>query len=405
MNSEAITLRAKRVAARLEELALVSEEEARLTRTYGSPAMRAANDLVSSWAREAGLGTSIDAIGNLRCRTMGESATLLLLGSHLDTVRDAGRFDGALGVVAALDCIAHRTPRKFEIELIGFCDEEGVRFQSTYLGSRAVAGTFDRATLALRDDRGIALGEAIRIFGGDPSRLDSCTVAREALLGYVELHLEQGPVLEVADEPLGVVTAIAGQSRLAVEFRGQAGHAGTTPMTMRRDALTAAAEFTLAVESSARLQGGLVATVGRLEIGQAASNVIPGQVALTVDVRSASDTTRRVAVATLESIARSTAARRGLQLEWRIVQETAAAACDLDLRQSLKQAVTASGHVPIELPSGAGHDAAALTEAGIHSALLFVRCRGGLSHHPEEFVSEADLGAALAAMDAFLASL
>lgn len=397
--------RAARVQTRLEELALVSEEESSLTRTYGSPALREASRLVGGWAMDAGLDVRTDAIGNLRARTRGYSKQTLLLGSHLDTVRNAGRFDGALGVLVALDCIAARGPGKAEIELLGFCDEEGVRFHTTYMGSRAVAGNFDEADLALRDAAGIALGEAIRANGGDPRGLKSCAVFREGLIGYLEVHLEQGPVLEAAGEPLGIVSAIAGQSRIAVEFIGRAGHAGTTPMSMRRDALTAAAEFVLAAESSARMQSGIVATVGEIEVRSAASNVIPGRVALTVDVRSGQDASRRVAAGTLEHLARSIASRRSLQLEWRVVQETAAARCDTHLCAAFMRAVEAYGGNPLPVPSGAGHDAAALIAAGIPAAMLFVRCKGGISHHPEEFVARDDIEAALAVMDLTLAEI
>ncbi|MBS0659214.1 MAG: Zn-dependent hydrolase [Verrucomicrobia bacterium] len=395
--------RARRVQTRLEELALVSEEESVLTRTYGSAALRDALRLTASWAADAGLAVQFDAIGNLRARTRGNARQRLLLGSHLDTVRNAGRFDGALGVLVALDCIAARGPlRKAELELIGFCDEEGVRFHTTYLGSRAVAGTFDPGDLALRDAAGIALGEAIRANGGDPRQLDTCIVPRDGLLGYLEVHLEQGPVLEAAGEPLGIVSAIAGQTRIAVEFIGRAGHAGTTPMSMRRDALTAAAEFVLAAESSARMQSGIVATVGEIEVRSAASNVIPGRVALTVDVRSGQDAARRVAAGTLEHLARSIATRRSLQIEWRVVMETPAARCDPNLCAAFMRAVEAADGNPLPVPSGAGHDAAAFIAAGIPAAMLFVRCRAGVSHHPDEFVALEDIEAAIAVLDGVL---
>ncbi len=397
--------RAARIVSRLEELALISEEEARLTRTFGSTAMREVNRVVASWAADSGLRVWTDAIANFRARTTGSAPRTLLLGSHLDTVRDAGRYDGPLGVLVALDCMAQVGKRGFEIELAGFCDEEGVRFHSTYLGSRALAGSFDPAALKLTDGTGITLAEAIRQAGGQPGNLASCAIARDGLLGYLEVHLEQGPVLEAADEPLGIVTAIAGQTRLSLTFTGRAGHAGTTPMEMRRDALPAAAEFVLAVESIARMQGGLVATVGRLNIPNSAGNVVPGRVQLSLDLRSVIDGTRRVAVATLEQMARGIASRRALQLEWRVVQETVAAGCDPRLRAALGAAVASLGHSPLELSSGAGHDAAALIAAGIPSGMLFVRCRGGVSHHPEEYVAPADITEAVRALDACLAGL
>lgn len=397
--------RAERIVDRLLSLAAISEDEGRLTRTFGSDEMRRANELVGLWMRQAGLKTSVDAIGNLRARTIGSAPRRLLLGSHLDTVRDAGKFDGALGVLLALEALAARPLLSYDVELLAFSDEEGARFQSTYLGSRAVAGTFDPATLALHDERGISLEQAIRDFGGDPAQIAACRVAAEEIVGYAEIHLEQGPVLERLGEPLGVVRAIAGQTRVALEFIGHADHAGTTPMRLRRDALAAAAEFILAAEACAKSRSSLVATVGQIEVPNSASNVVPGRVALTLDVRASDDPSRRRAVAALERAAGEISRGRRSSLIWRIVQESPAAACDPDLRLEWADAIAETGHQPQELVSGAGHDAAAFIHAGIPSAMLFVRCRDGLSHHPDEFVAPADIATALLATDQFLQRL
>ncbi len=397
--------RAERIVDRLLSLAAISEEDGRLTRTFGSDAMRRANELVGLWMRQAGLKTSVDAIGNLRGRTIGSAPRRLLLGSHLDTVRDAGKYDGALGVVLALEALAARPLLSYEVEVLAFSDEEGVRFQSTYLGSRAVAGTFDPATLALRDERGITLEQAIRDFGGDPAQITECRLPAEEIIGYAEIHLEQGPLLEQLGEPLGVVSAIAGQTRVALEFIGHADHAGTTPMQLRRDALATASEFILAAEACAKSVRSLVATVGQIDVPHAASNVVPGRVALTLDVRAGDDPRRRRTVAALERAAGEISRSRRSELRWRIVQESPATACDASLRGNWADAIAEIGYQPIELVSGAGHDAAAFIHAGIPSAMLFVRCRDGLSHHPAEFVAPADIATALLATDQFLQRL
>ena len=397
--------RADHIVERLLALAAISEDHVCLTRTFGSEAMRRANELVGVWMREAGLQVSVDAIGNLRGRTIGSAPRRLLLGSHLDTVRDAGKFDGAMGVLVAIDALSARPLLSFEVEVLAFSDEEGARFQTTYLGSRAVAGTFDPAMLALRDERGITLEQAIRDFEGDPARLAECRIPPAEIIGYAEIHLEQGPVLEERAQPLGIVSAIAGQARVALEFIGHADHAGTTPMRLRRDALAAASEFALAVEAGAKAVRALVATVGRLEIPHSASNVVPGRVALTLDVRAADDARCQRAVETLERTAGEICRSRRCELTWRPVQATSAAACDAYLRGEWTGAVEEVGHCPVELLSGAGHDAAAFIHAGIPSAMLLVRCRDGLSHHPDEFVATSDIASALLATDQFLQRL
>ncbi len=388
---------AQRLARRLDELAHCTDAPPRLTRLAYSPAMRRAHDLVGDWMREAGLTVRVDAVGNLVGHREGTTpgAKTLLLGSHLDSVRNAGRFDGPLGVLLAIACAEERPTLPFAIEVLGFIDEEGVRFQSTYLGSRALAGTLPPEALAITDADGVSLREAIRQFGCDPSALPTERREPDTLIGYVEAHIEQGPVLEARHQPLGVVSAIAGQTRVAITFTGEAGHAGTVPMSLRKDALCAAAEFIIAAQKTAEEIEGLVATVGQLTIPGAASNVIPGRVALTLDVRHPSDSVRREQVQRLEECART---GTGFAVDWQVVQETNAVVCDHTLSKKLAEAV---GPDAIVLPSGAGHDAAALA-ALCPVAMLFVRCRGGVSHHPDEFASEEDLGAALAALVRFL---
>ncbi len=371
-------------------------------RPFATDAMRRVHELVSGWMREAGMTVARDNIGNLRGRYEGTGGATLLLGSHLDSVRDAGRFDGPLGVIVAIAAVQrlHGEGRKlpFAVEVLAFADEEGVRYGTTYLGSRAVAGTLDEADLYRRDAQGISMAEAIRSFGGDPDRLADDRWHGGDLLGYVEVHIEQGPVLEHRGLPAGVVRAIAGQDRMVVTFTGEAGHAGTVPMDRRRDALVVAAMFVIAIEQEARAHEGLVATVGRLEVRPGGTNVIPGQVGLSVDVRHADDAARLASAQRIIAGAHALAEGRGLTAEVASVSENAAVACAPRLIELMARA--AGGDVPL-LVSGAGHDAvpmSSLTDVG----MLFVRCKGGVSHNPAESVTAEDVGVAIDVLGRFL---
>jgi allantoate deiminase len=357
------------VLERCARLGEVSEEDGLLVRRYGTDAMRRANALVAGWMAEAGLTAREDAIGNLLGRR--GDGPMLLLGSHLDTVRDAGRYDGPLGVLVAI-AAAQRTT--VPLEVAGFADEEGLRFGTAYLGSAPLAGRFDPAWLGFRDDDGIALAD---VLPGDPA-----TAVRDDLRAYAEVHIEQGPVLERLGEPVGVVTAINGQSHADVTFVGEAGHAGTVPLRGRRDALTAAAEWVLAVEGTG--------TVGRLHVEPGARNVIPGRAAMTLDVRDPDDATRRAAFAALRERAQEIAARRGVALEWTDGGDHPAVVLDERLGEAWG--------VGTRLPSGAGHDAAMLASI-VPATMLFVRCRGGISHNPAESVQEADVAVAIDALE------
>lgn len=401
---------AQRIMRRIETLARISEEPGRITRTFASPAMRRANKLVAGWMREAGMKTRGDAVGNLFGHYPGKKpgAKIVLLGSHLDTVRNAGKFDGPLGVVLAIACVEqlHRLRLRlpFTIEVVGFADEEGVRYQTTYLGSKAVAGCFNRHDLKRRDANGISMATAIKKFGGNPEKIKSARWNAKQLLGYIEAHIEQGPVLEQKNKAVGVVTGIAGQSRARVKFCGLAGHAGTVPMAQRRDALCAGAEFVLAVERYAQKSKELVATVGQISAQPGASNVIPGEVGLTLDVRHASDAKRRVATRQLHDEALAIARRRKVRLMFEKVHEAGATDCSPELTALLARAVGRHQKVIPRLPSGAGHDAAVM--AGITPvAMLFIRCKGGISHHPNESVSAKDVRVSLEVLNDFLLSL
>ncbi|MDB6016185.1 MAG: allantoate amidohydrolase [Pedosphaera sp.] len=398
---------AQTVMERIEALARISEEPDRLTRTFGSPAMRQANDLVATWMREAGMTVSEDAIGNVIGRYPGreESGKTFLLGSHLDTVRDAGKYDGPLGVIAAIACVQQlhqsQTLLPFAIEVIGFADEEGVRYQTTYLGSKVLTGRFNEQDLKRFDSRGISMADAIRTFGGNPDKLKEGRRDPQQLLGYTEIHIEQGPVLEKKYQPVGVVTAISGQMRVRARFTGQAGHAGTTPMGLRRDALVAAAHFITAVEVSTNDFPGLIATVGQIEALPGASNVIPGEVILTVDIRHHVDATRTSACARLNEVAHRTAEKRGIALDWEIVHEAQSVPCSHELTALLSKAAKRHLVEVTELASGAGHDAAMLGEI-TPMAMLFVRCEGGISHNPAEAVMTDDVRVAIAVMGDYL---
>jgi allantoate deiminase len=381
------------VLERCARLGEISEERGLLLRRYATPAMRDANALVAGWMRDAGLDVRADAAGNLIGRLEGERPEALVLGSHLDTVRDAGRFDGPLGVVAAIAVVERVGRLKLSLEVAAFADEEGVRFGTAFLGSSAVVGAWDPAWAGLTDADGVRLGDALRAFGGDPDRVGAA--AWSAVRAYCELHIEQGPVLETLGAPVGVVTAIAGQSHASVRFIGTAGHAGTVPMDGRRDALPAAAEFVLVAESLARARAGLVATVGQLAVEPGARNVIPGAVELSLDIRHIDDGERRAAVAALRETADVLAAKRGVALVWRELADIAAVPLEVE-----PLAAAAGSDVP-RLASGAGHDAAMLARIA-PASMLFVRCRGGVSHHPDEAVSEADVAVALDVLEGYV---
>jgi allantoate deiminase len=392
---------------RLDILGALSDEPGRLTRPFAGDAMRRAHERVGAWMREAGMAVRHDNIGNLHGRYEGAAPgdPTLLLGSHLDTVRDAGKYDGPLGVMVAIAAVQQlhdaETRLPFAIEVIAFADEEGLRFSSTYLGSRAVAGTFEPADLQLTDADGVTMADAIRAFGGDPAQLDEDRWSTGALLGYFEVHIEQGPVLESQGLPVGIVSAIAGQNRHRLVFTGEAGHAGTVPMKRRHDALVAASVFVQAVEGYAGTHEGLVATVGQLIVEAGAANVVPGQVTLSLDVRHADDADRLIASRRLLDIAARIADNRNIALATSQTSENAAVPCSPELVSTLVHAVRDIGLPVAHLASGAGHDVvpmATLTDVG----MLFVRCKGGVSHNPAESVTTADVGVSIDVLGRFV---
>ncbi len=390
-----------RADAMLAELAAISAEPGRLVRLFLTPEHRRAADLVARWMQEAGLAVTEDALGTVRGR-WGDGPRLLI-GSHIDTVIDAGRYDGPLGVVAGILAARHfiqsGSKLPFGIDVLAFGDEEGSRFPATLSSSSACAGVFEEASLRLADGKGITLGNALKAYGKNLADIASAAYARGEAAAYVEVHIEQGPVLEAKGEPLGVVTAIVGQSRVRVTVRGKAGHAGTVPMAMRRDAIAGAAEMVLALERLAREQGtdGMVGTVGRIEVSPGAVNIIPAQATFTVDLRSLTDSIRLAALAEFRREAERLATARGLRVSFETFHEVGTVHMAPALREVLAASIAGLGHTPVALPSGAGHDAQIMARL-CPSAMLFVRCRGGISHHPTEFASVADMGQAIAAL-------
>lgn len=396
---------AEEVLARCDVLAGYSEEPDRITRTFLCEPMRGVHECLGEWMRAAGLDVRLDPAGNLIGHYLAAraDAPVFLIGSHLDSVPNAGKYDGVLGVllgVAAVQALGGRR-LPFGIDVLGFCEEEGIRFRFPYLGSRAVCGQFDPALLERTDAAGVTLAEALRNFGLDPAQLSRAAYPAERALGYLEAHIEQGPELDARGLPLGVVEAIAGQSRLWLRFEGQAGHAGSLPMERRQDALAAAAEFVVAVEEHARAVGGLRATVGTLAVAPGAVNVVPGSARLSLDVRHAQDAVRERATAELLQRAEAAAGRRGVRLRLDQAEHHPAVPADARLSDLLEASARARGYAPPRMVSGAGHDAAVM--AGLAPmAMLFLRSPGGVSHHPDEAVRPDDVAATLDVLVAFL---
>ncbi len=399
-----LTTKARDVVRCCRLLANYSEEPGFTTRTFLSPPMRNVHAHLTPWMEASGMTVGVDHAGNLRgvYAASSPAAPRLFIGSHLDTVTHAGAFDGVIGVVLAVALIdllgGQRLP--FTIEVVGFSEEEGVRFGVPFIGSRALTGSLDEDLLGRRDAEGRSVADAIHDYGLDPSCVGQARANGDAL-GYVEFHIEQGPVLDNLGLPLGIVDAIVGQSRLAVAFSGAANHAGTTPMNARRDALAGAAEWIGAVEGLARDTPGLVGTVGQIRALPGAVNVIPGICETGLDVRHADDAVRSAAVASLVERARAIASRRGLDVQWDVRLEQPSTAMSPPLIAMLERAVAHSGFPVHHMSSGAGHDA--MIMAGrMPAAMLFVRSPGGLSHHPDETVVEDDVAAALGAGRQFL---
>lgn len=389
-----------RVLLRLDALAAISSGEGMLTRLAFSPEMQQANALVGDWLTQAGFSTRIDAAGNLIGRREGREAGLraLMIGSHIDTVRDAGRYDGTLGVVVAIECAEvlrdeiGRWP--FALEIVAFGDEEGSRFGTTVLGSLAMAGMLQQSRLDLMDSDGTTARDAIAGFGLDPASLDQAARRPQDLIGYLELHIEQGPVLESRNLSVAAVSGIFGATRGKVTIKGEAGHAGTVPMNLRRDALAGAAEMIGALEDICTGQADLVGTVGTFDIANSAANVVAGVVTFSFDIRALDDHLRATVLDKMASRFADIAARRRLAVDINRISDADTSLCGTGLQSAIGDAMRDLGHEPLTIPSGAGHDGAhikTITDYG----MIFVRSKGGISHSPAEYTSPADIGAAL----------
>lgn len=388
---------AERLIGICHQLARYSEEAGRTTRTFLAPSTQGVHQQLRTWMEQLGMTVMMDGIGNMRglYPAVTSDAPRLLIGSHIDTVPNSGAFDGVLGVVIGLGLIERLEGRKLDyaIEVIAFSEEEGVRFGIPFLGSRALVGTLDAALLARQDSHQISVEQAVRDFGLNPGQIPAAGMGSE-YAAYLEFHIEQGPVLEQIGVGLGVVETVVGQTRMDCTFQGQANHAGTTPMFLRKDALTAACEWVAAVENRARATPGLVATVGRLEVSPGTGNVIPGEVKLSLDVRHAMDHTRTSAGNMLLTEARRIAAERGITFNAILRLDQPAVPMNEALIQQLAVSVSATGYPLVPITSGAGHDAMIIAEK-LPCAMLFLRSPGGISHHPNETVLVPDVKAAI----------
>lgn len=403
MHNDQIGEVTKRILNRCDQLAGISEMSGGILRQYLTEEHRRGNQLMADWLTDAGLQTWQDAVGNQWGRLASDNpdAPRLVLGSHLDTVPNAGRYDGILGVLLGIELLTHYTsqaPLPFHLDVVGFADEEGTRFGTTLIGSKALADKFSADWLAIADADGVTMQQALEQFGLSPDNTRDAALSDENLLGYWEVHIEQGPVLESLDQPLGIVSGIAGARRANINIRGQAGHAGTTPMNLRQDALAAAAELIQFIEQSAlKCQRGEVATVGNLTVKPGATNVIAGYCTMSLDVRALDDSDRDQLIDQIREHAETIATERNVAIAFDWTHEASAVRCDEAFQNLLSDAARHQGYTAPTLPSGAGHDAMAVADI-TPIAMLFLRSPRGLSHHPEESVIETDVQASIAVM-------
>jgi allantoate deiminase len=391
-------LNVERMIKRIEEMANCSSTDRGVTRLSFTKESEAASKLVSEWMRDAGMSVRRDELGNVIGRFEGtqSDAPALIIGSHLDSVIEAGKYDGILGVITGIEIVhtlfENGVRPNCPIEVVGFCDEEGTRFNTALLGSRAMAGSLRDEDLRAKDDNGVTLAAAMQEMGFDPSRYKLAARKPEMVLGYIELHIEQGPVLEQMNQSCGVVSGIAGASRYQFRVEGLAGHAGTVPIHMRKDALAVTSEMILVIEQIALEYQDIVATVGKLSVYPGASNVIPELVEGTLDIRCIDDKRKQDALNHIIEECQQICRRRGLSCEFHKIMDSPAAVCSGHIINIIKSVLEDHGMKPVQLVSGAGHDAmamASITDIG----MIFVRCKDGLSHHPDEAVAAEDIKA------------
>lgn len=400
----------RQLMSRLDEAAEHSLPGPGVTRLFCSEEHRHVLELIAGWMREAGLTPELDASGNLVGRSARAKAgeMTLILGSHQDTVVEGGKYDGMLGVALPLQALQALKESGIElpygVEVVAFGDEEGTRFQSTLIGSRALAGTFDPSSLEARDSDDVSLGDALKDFGGDPEAIPQLARNPESVIGFVEVHIEQGPVLEQRDQAVGVVTALTGIERHRLTVTGKAGHAGTTPMEGRRDALVGAAEMVVEIDRLLNATQDLVGVVGKLEVRPNAVNVIPAEVSFTLELRSPHAKVRETGSRSILEACQRLARARGLDLTAEPTYQAEAVACAEWLIEALEGACQACHETAERMFSGAGHDGLAmhdLTDIG----MLFVRCQDGLSHHPDEAITAEDADRAIRVLMRFLTDL
>jgi allantoate deiminase len=390
------TIQTKRILERIEKLATCSKPSKGVTRLSFTEESKAAENLVIDWMKQAGMTVKKDEINNIIGRYEGIDplAPVLLIGSHLDSVIDAGKYDGILGVMAAIEVVQvlydSRISPIHPIEVISFCDEEGVRFHTTFIGSKAIAGTLLEADLQMRDDSGITISSALTTIGIDPANFRGAKRKRQELVGYLELHIEQGPILQDKQLPCGIVTDFAGASRFRLHVEGMAGHAGTVPLECRKDALAGVAEAIVLIERYAKLNSGLMATVGKIVVEPGASNVIPGYVCFTLDVRDLNEGRKHFFLQNLFQQIQHICHERKLSFRYEKVLEVPTVSCSEKIVAIMEEVFNENSVPAFHMVSGAGHDAmamSAITEVG----MIFVRCKDGISHHPDEYVSQEDI--------------
>ncbi|MCA1729619.1 MAG: Zn-dependent hydrolase [Actinobacteria bacterium] len=390
---------ADRLWSRLSEVAEIGRSEGGgVTRLSFTEEERAAKDLVASYMREAGLEVREDAAGNLIGRRAGrdEEAPVVLAGSHVDSVRDGGDFDGPLGVLAAVEALQTMNERGIQterpLEVVAFTDEEGARFSFAMIGSRATAGALVPEDLNNEDREGVSIAEAMRASGLDPGRIGEAARPVGSVHAYVELHIEQGTILESRNLSVGVVTGIAGPVWLRFTLTGEAAHAGTTPMGLRRDALAAAAIVISRIEREAGRTGTSVGTVGQLDLEPGGINIVPGRVSFSLDLRDIDESIRNDVEALIMHEAALLCEQRGIERETKTLQRLPPAPCSDLVRNAAREACEALDLEPFELASGAGHDGMRLTEL-CPIGMIFVRSSDGVSHNPAEYSSKKDCAA------------